>query len=135
MLLWLWCRPEAEALIRPPAWEFPYAESATLKRPKKKKSIYVCVWIFYIYMVNYIMRHRKFIESNKVWKVCAKNWHEACFKVRIGWEYNLLTRGGTCKVTVIRLKKKKKVQVISKGQSFPDNLPTTENEKGSIISG
>ena len=25
MLLWLWCRPVATALIRPPAWEPPYA--------------------------------------------------------------------------------------------------------------
>ena len=33
-LLWLWCRPEATAPIRPLAWEPPYA---ALKRPKKKK--------------------------------------------------------------------------------------------------
>ena len=25
--LWLWCRPTAAALIRPLAWELPYAES------------------------------------------------------------------------------------------------------------
>ena len=39
-LLWLWCRPEATALIRPLAWEPPYAAGMALektKRPKKRK--------------------------------------------------------------------------------------------------
>ena len=39
-LLWLWCRLAATALIRPLAWEPPYAVEAALekaKRPKKKK--------------------------------------------------------------------------------------------------
>ena len=36
MLLWLWCRPAATALIRPLAWEPPYAMSMALKRQKKK---------------------------------------------------------------------------------------------------
>ena len=35
----LWHRPAAVALIRPLAWEPPYAEGATLKRPKKKKKV------------------------------------------------------------------------------------------------
>ena len=33
----LWHRPMATVLIRPLAWEPPYAADATLKRPKKKK--------------------------------------------------------------------------------------------------
>ena len=37
MLLWLWCRPAAEAPIRPLAWEPPYATGVALKRQKKKK--------------------------------------------------------------------------------------------------
>ena len=40
MLLWLWRRLVATALIRPLAWEPPYAAGAaqeTAKRPKKKK--------------------------------------------------------------------------------------------------
>ena len=37
MLLWLWRRPVAAALIRPLAWEPPYAASAALKRQKTKK--------------------------------------------------------------------------------------------------
>uniref|UniRef100_A0A8D1X3J3 WASP actin nucleation promoting factor n=1 Tax=Sus scrofa TaxID=9823 RepID=A0A8D1X3J3_PIG len=38
--LWLWCRPGATALIRPPAWEPPYAAGAAqemAERQKKKK--------------------------------------------------------------------------------------------------
>ena len=37
-LLWLWCRPAAIALIRPLAWEPPYAAGGALKIQKKKKS-------------------------------------------------------------------------------------------------
>ena len=37
VLLWLWCRPAALTLIRPPAWEPPYAAGAALKRPNKKE--------------------------------------------------------------------------------------------------
>ena len=36
-LLWLWYRLAAAALIRPLAWELPYATGAALKRPKKGK--------------------------------------------------------------------------------------------------
>ena len=36
VLLWLWCRPAAAALIRPVAWEFPYV-AIKLKKEKKKK--------------------------------------------------------------------------------------------------
>ena len=35
-LLWLWCRPEAVALIRPVAWETPYAIGVALKSKKKR---------------------------------------------------------------------------------------------------
>ena len=37
VLLWLWCRPAVVALIRPLAWELPYALGAALKQGKKKK--------------------------------------------------------------------------------------------------
>ena len=37
VLLWLWCRPEATALIQPLAWETPYALGAALKKQKQKK--------------------------------------------------------------------------------------------------
>ena len=36
-LLWLWCGPAAVALIRPLAWELPYAVGVALKSEKKKK--------------------------------------------------------------------------------------------------
>jgi len=36
-LLWLWHRLAAVALIRPLAWELPYAAGAALKKKKKKK--------------------------------------------------------------------------------------------------
>ena len=36
-LLWLWHRPAATVLIRPLAWEFPYAADAALKRQKTNK--------------------------------------------------------------------------------------------------
>ena len=36
-LLWLWCRPVATALIRPLAWEPPYAAAAALEKAEKKK--------------------------------------------------------------------------------------------------
>ena len=35
-LLWLWHRPAAIALIRPLAWELPYAAQTALKRKKKE---------------------------------------------------------------------------------------------------
>ena len=36
VLLWLWRRPDAIALIRPLAWEAPYAAGMALEKPKKK---------------------------------------------------------------------------------------------------
>ena len=35
--LWLWHRPVASALIRPLAWELPYAEGAAIKKKKKER--------------------------------------------------------------------------------------------------
>ena len=37
MLLWLWHKLAATALIGPLAWEPPYASSAALKRKNKKQ--------------------------------------------------------------------------------------------------
>ena len=34
-LLWLWCRPATAALIRPLAWEPPYAAGVSIKKKKK----------------------------------------------------------------------------------------------------
>ena len=38
MLLWLWCRPVATALIRPLAWEPPYAAGAAQEMAKRQKT-------------------------------------------------------------------------------------------------
>ena len=48
MLLWLWSRPAATALIRPLAWESPHAVGAALKKRQKTKK--------YIYIYNRISR-------------------------------------------------------------------------------
>ena len=37
MLRWLWCSPEATAMIQPLAWKPPYAVNVALKSKKKKK--------------------------------------------------------------------------------------------------
>ena len=37
VLLWLWCRLAAVALIGPLAWEHPYSMGAALGKGKKKK--------------------------------------------------------------------------------------------------
>ena len=37
-LLWLWCRPATTALIRPLAWEHPYATGAALKNETNKQT-------------------------------------------------------------------------------------------------
>ena len=39
LLLWLWCRPEARAPIRPLAWEPQYAEGVALESKKQKKNL------------------------------------------------------------------------------------------------
>ena len=38
VLLWLWCRPAATALIEPLAWEPPHAVSAALEKTKRQKN-------------------------------------------------------------------------------------------------
>ena len=53
-LLWLWYRPMATALIRPLAWEPPYAEGVALKgqktktnkQTKKKQWIQIENWVW-----------------------------------------------------------------------------------------
>ena len=40
MLLWLWGRSAAAALIQPLTWELLYAAGATLKLKKKYSSVY-----------------------------------------------------------------------------------------------
>ena len=44
MLLWLWCRLAAIALIRPLAWEVHFAVSTALKNKPKKPTVIKKVW-------------------------------------------------------------------------------------------
>ena len=58
VLLSMWCRPAAAALIGPPDWEFPYAAGVALKRPKKEEEeewlcVYMYNWISLRYSKNY----------------------------------------------------------------------------------
>ena len=49
VLLWLWCRGAAVALIRLLAWEPPYAMGVALK---SKKNIYIYIYIYIIRDTN-----------------------------------------------------------------------------------
>ena len=49
LLVWLWCKLAAVALIQPLAWEIPYATGVAIKRKKKEKANNVrvmCVCVF-----------------------------------------------------------------------------------------
>ena len=46
-LLWLWCRPEATALIQPLAWGRPNATGMALKKKVK-------MHLVHFYLLNYI---------------------------------------------------------------------------------
>ena len=55
VLLWLWNRPVATALIRPLAWDPPYAAGAALekeKRTKKKKKTYYSSSLMFIFLTH-----------------------------------------------------------------------------------
>ena len=47
VLLWLWHRPAATALIGPLAWEPPYAADAALKRQKKESNFILFIYLFF----------------------------------------------------------------------------------------
>ena len=47
VLLRLWCRPVARALIRPLVWEPPYAAGAALEKAKRQKKAKVGFFFFF----------------------------------------------------------------------------------------
>ena len=49
-LLLLWRRPASATLIRPLAWELPYAAGVALKSEKKKINIFLIIYIYITYM-------------------------------------------------------------------------------------
>ena len=52
VLLWLWCRLAAAALIRPLAWEFPQAIGVALKSKTNKKTptIFINKTFFFVFL-------------------------------------------------------------------------------------
>ena len=48
-LLWLWHRPVDTALIRPLAWEPPYAMGAALKTPKYKRDTFIHIVLQHVF--------------------------------------------------------------------------------------
>ena len=63
VLLWLWHRPAAAALIRSLAWEPPYATGAALEKKKKKqknaKGVFTYVFFLYGFYLAKISRGKK----------------------------------------------------------------------------
>ena len=60
-LLWLWCRSTAVALIRPLAWEPPYAAGVALKSKKKKKKYIQCFPKLYYREKECILKAQSFL--------------------------------------------------------------------------
>ena len=56
VLLWLWCRPEAEALTQPVAWEPTCAVGAALKR-KKKISTQKVEFFWFVFIIIVILQN------------------------------------------------------------------------------
>ena len=47
----LWCTPATVALIRPLAWEQPYAAGVALKKKKKKVRVFlIFVFVFFLFV-------------------------------------------------------------------------------------
>ena len=92
-LLWLWCRLEATALIRPLAWEPTYAVGAALKRQRQKKGrisflpfqgwifLCVCVCIDHILFSIHLLIDIWFgFTSWLVWAMLLWPWVTPCFQ-------------------------------------------------------
>ena len=57
MLLWLWCRLAAAALIQSLAWDSPNAVGVALKRQRRRRSFYYLkshedIYVCFIYVGN-----------------------------------------------------------------------------------
>ena len=77
VLLWLWCRPAATALIRPLAWELPHAAGAALKnKGKKKKDFKVMLNHIQVYgpLFSRMVKEYKWSENDRdqvaSWEPC-----------------------------------------------------------------
>ena len=70
LLLWLWCRPMATVLIRPLAWESPYAAEAALEKAKRQKKKTTRVRIYFRDIPNWFdaLEHLIKANANPPWK-------------------------------------------------------------------
>ena len=69
VLLWLWCRPAATALIWPLAWEPPYAAKAAQEMAKtKKKKIYIH-WCSHLTLGNLSEGNKENIKYIMIFKI------------------------------------------------------------------
>ena len=64
-LLWLWCRLVAATLIRPLAWELPYASGVALKRQKKKK-VHSCEMYSYLIKEGRVGVYDDFLPATEI---------------------------------------------------------------------
>ena len=69
ILLWLWCRPADVALIRPLAWEPPYAKGAALKKSKKGKK----------------SKKKKKLRNDMIGAVLQEEWSDAEIWAKYEW--------------------------------------------------
>ena len=83
VLLWLWPRPGAAALIRSLAWELPYAKSVALKQTEKKGWCYICA-IYGIPLEWPVDVQREVKERKARRKTCNKDFESNSWGQR-GW--------------------------------------------------
>ena len=57
VLLWLWCRPTAKALIPPLAWEPPHAAGVALEKAKRRKNKKIGVPVVAQWLTNPTRNH------------------------------------------------------------------------------
>ena len=72
MLLWLWCRLAALALIVPLAWDLPYAIGVDLKKPKKPFLLIPAVVEPCVHLIQVSRRY----SANLVFR-CVTNFMES----------------------------------------------------------
>ena len=74
-LLWPWCRPAAATMIRPLAWELPYALGVTLKRQNQtnKKHMVTCfdlssnlIFFLLLYSAVFSIRSKHSLSCPKI---------------------------------------------------------------------
>ena len=90
VLLWLWCRLAAIALIGPLAWEPPYASGAALKSKKKKKKPTVLPFIvsaicspLHVTLKLFPWRGEVYFPISFIW---AGVWNDLANRIKWKWQ-------------------------------------------------